>query len=167
MNLFITCKPDFEKILSRELVLYHLTPQKNGRGWILASTADAKATVESARLNEACFPYLVLANPIEVQAASVNALTEKFIELFIADIGERRIENLWPFSFIACDEEQAAHRAKTVEKEWREKIAKRLSRVAKLSRPEIPYSPVFVPGFFVCFTDIDQAFVGFQALSGG
>ncbi len=167
MNLVITCKTGYEKILSRELALYQLTPQTEGPGWVVALNDAKKNTVDLDQLSQACFPQFIFANPTVVSAPSVNALVEKLLEVFTAHIGETRIENPWSFSFIAGDEEQAARRAKTVEKEWCAKLAKLMSRVAKLSRPGIPIADTFVPGFFVCFTDFEHAYVSFQALSGG
>jgi 23S rRNA (cytidine2498-2'-O)-methyltransferase len=78
-----------------------------------------------------------------------------------------RIDAPWPFLFSSSGNEQLIHRAKTTQECWLEKIQKKVSRVAKLSKEGMPQGPKFSEGFFVHFTDFDKAFVSFKAFSQG
>ncbi|MFC1514496.1 SAM-dependent methyltransferase [Candidatus Omnitrophota bacterium] len=159
MDLLITCKPDYEKLLARELTLYGLKACGEGRGWVRSQA--------QTEINEACFACTIRENPVEIEAASVNAFTEKLIGLFINSIKDKQIDSPWQFLFSSCDDKRLIGRAKTVENDWRKKIRKKMSRVAKLSSSGIPYSPVFIPGFFVHFIDFNVCLVSFKALSLG
>ena len=160
MDLFITCKEGFEKILASETALSRGVVQTKGRGWIISRWQETPAL-------DLCFAYHILENPLTVSAASLNSFTDKLADLFLTHIKDMRIDGPWGFEFSSSGNEQLIHRAKTVEKGWLEKISKKVSRVAKLSKKGVPHSPQLSEGFFVHFTDFDQAFVSFKALSLG
>jgi len=158
METLITCKEGYEKILANEAVLYHGKPQTKGHGWILVQWNDTWP-------QDLCFAYHIFKNPLKVSATSVNDLTEKLLHLFTTHIKEKRIVQSWPLLFASSGDEKLIHRAKTVEKNWRDKLQKKMSRVAKLSQKGIPQGSKWVEGFFVHLTDFDEAFVSFQALA--
>ncbi|HBR14735.1 MAG TPA: hypothetical protein DD723_04210 [Candidatus Omnitrophica bacterium] len=89
METLITCKEGCEKILANEAALYHGKLQTKGRGWIIAQW-------NNAFLQELCFAYHILKDPLKVGAPSVNVLTEKLLDLFTAHIKEKRIVEPWP-----------------------------------------------------------------------
>ncbi len=156
METLITCKKGCEKILANEVALYHGKFLTKGRGWILTQWNEASP-------EDLCFAYYIFENPLKVSATSVNSLTEKLLDLFTTHIKEKRITKSWPCLFSSSGEEQLIHHAKTVEKNWLDKLQKKMSRVAKLSQKDIPHSS-FAEGFFVHFINFNEAFVAFKAL---
>lgn len=168
MDILITSKVGFEDILARESSLYHFNCLKKGQGWILVRGDDPKLSDNpETSLTDLCFAQYVLKDPVISSATSVNSFAEKLSNDFLAHIGQTRIVDPWPFLFISSDNDQFIHRAKTVQDCWLEKLSKKMSRVAKLSREGIPSSTKFGDGFFVHFTDFNQAFVSFGAFSQG
>ncbi|MDD3374726.1 MAG: SAM-dependent methyltransferase [Candidatus Omnitrophica bacterium] len=164
----ITCKKDYEKILAREISLYDINFLNKCHGGILAQWQNQILFKQcEIPLRNLCFARQVLENPVFVCATSVNSLTEKLINLFIAHIGQERIVAPWARLFSSSGNEQLAHHAKTVEKNWSNKMLKKMSRIAKLAKKDIPCTPEFSEGFFVYFTGFNQAFVSFKALCAG
>lgn len=161
MTTLITCKEGWEKTLASEAALYQATVQTSGRGWILAETAGQDFLVEF------CFANNFLENPTKLSAGSVNNFAEQLATLFLTHIKDTRIVEPWPFIFTSSGDEQLIHRANIVEKNWLEKIQKKVSRVAKLAQKSIPHDTKFTDGFFVHFIDFEQAFVSFKAASSG
>ena len=157
MTNLITCKNGCEKNLAREIRLYKGTVAMIGRGWILAQHSEPTP----------CFAYSLLENPQKISAASVNDFTEQLLNVFTSHLTDKRITQPWPLIFSSGGDEKLLHRAKTVEKSWREKLQRKMSRVAKLSTSNLLPSEQFVDGFFVYFIDFDQAFVSFKARSAG
>ncbi len=168
MAMLITCKEDYERILAREVKLYDAKLQSQGQGWILAQEYEPTISMsQDTALADLCFAYHIFESPLRVNAPSVNSLTEKLVDLFLEHIGQTRITQPWAFSFLSPDREGLIRRAKTVEKYWLEKMARKMSRVSKLAKPGIPQGARFTEGFFVYWTDLNQAFVSFKALSLG
>jgi len=164
----ITCKADFEDILAREIALGNMSLQAKGPGWVLAQEKDPASTgSRAAKLTDLCFACHLLEDPVLISAPSVNSFAEKLADCFTEHIRPMRIDKPWPFLFASSGNEPLIHRAKTVSQAWSEKILKKVSRVAKLSVEGMPRGPEFSEGFFVHFTDFDQAFVSFNALSQG
>ncbi|MBF0485577.1 MAG: rRNA methyltransferase [Candidatus Omnitrophica bacterium] len=161
MDFLITCKSNYEKILARESDGYQLKPSQQGQGWVLLKGDD------KAAFTDLCFACHVLLSPLNVSAASVNALTEKLVNLFGQHVGSTRILGPWPFLFFSSTEGPLIQHAKTVEKYCFQKLQKKMSRVTKLAREGIPAGAKFAEGFFVYFTGFNQALVSFQALSQG
>ena len=164
----ITCKTGYEKILAREIALYNGSLQTKGRGWILAQWEKQTLSKQHATpLPDPCFAHNILENPVSVCATSVNSLTEKLLNIFTKNLGQTRIVEPWAFSFSSSDNAQLIQRTKSVKKYWSNKIKKKMSHVAKLSKEGFPHSSKLVEGFFVYFTDFNQAFVSFKALCAG
>lgn len=158
METLLTCKEGYEKILSNEVASYHGKLQAKGRGWILAQWDDVWP-------KNLCFAYHILEDPIKVSATSVNGLTEKLLNIFTKHIKEKRIDKPWTLLFSSSGEEKLISRAKIIEKNWLEKLKKKMSRVSKLSQNNTPRGSELAEGFFVHFTDFDKAIISFKALA--
>lgn len=166
--MLLRCKTDYEKILAREIALYNIKLQSKGRGWVLTQDTGKTASKENdSPLTDLCFATHILENPTKLTATSVNDFTEKLIKLFTENIGQTRMTDSWARSFSSSGDEQLIKRTKTIEKNWLSKLQKKMSRVTKLSKEGILHHSKFVDGFFVHFTDFNQAFVSFRALSQG
>jgi len=166
--MLLTCKTDYEKILAREIALYNIKLQTKGHGWVLTQDTGKTASKDhDTPITDPCFAYHILENPIKLTGTSVNDFTEKLINLFTENIGQSRITDSWARSFLSSGDEQLIKRTKTIEKNWLNKMQKKMSRVTKLSKEGIPHHSNFADGFFVHFTDFNQAFVSFRALSAG
>ncbi len=168
MPILITCKPDYEKILTRELVLQNVHLQTKSCGWILTQGEEQSPSKQTETpLTNLCFAYNILENPVSISATSVNSLTAKLLKIFLTHLGQTRVDEPWAFSFSSSDNEQLIQRTKSVKRCWIDKLRKKMSHVAKLSKEGIPHSSEFVEGFFVHFIDFNQAFVSFKARSAG
>ena len=168
MDILITCKAGYEKILAREISLYHFRSQTQGHGWALAQEKDPASSQPSAMpLPDLCFACHILEDPLNVRAASVNSFVEKLTDLFIGHIRQRQITGPWPFLFTASGDERLTAHAGTAQERWLEKLSKKMSRVAKLAKEGLPHGEKFNEGFFVHVTDFNQAFVAFRAFSRG
>jgi len=164
----ITCKTGCEKILSRELAVYGIRLEEKNRGWVLAKWDERPRTREhDTPLEDPCFAHTIFKSPVMIHSPSVNGMTDNLMDLFTRHIEHTRITAPWALHFSCCDDKKIPPRMKTIAKHWINKIQKKMSRVAKLSREGIPHSTRFTEGFFAHFISIDHAFVSFQALSAG
>lgn len=156
MKTLITCKEGWEKILARETALYGSSLLGQGRGWILTEWTHTPP-------EELCFAQYLFKKPQLVPAASVNSLTAKLLDLFTAHIKGKRIEGPWPLLFFSGADKSLIQRAKTAEGNWLKQLHKRFSRIAKLAQKDFPPQSLDHDGFFVYFTQLEEAAVSFQA----
>ncbi len=159
MNLLITCKKSYETILTREAALNNINVKYSGLGYIFASS-NLKTLKP-----EFCFAELILKDPYEVSADSVNALTVKLSGLFTGYIKNKRIDLSLPFIFAFSPKDKLSIRVKKLKKVWFKIISKKVSRVSKLLDENLTPVNDFQEGFFVYFTDFNKAFVSFSAFS--
>lgn len=164
MDLLLTCKPNYETLLARELLLHDCLLKRRGNSWILGRlNLKSKKTQQIPQL---CFAQTILINPIKINASSVNKLTGKLVEFFLASMKGKYIEHPLPALFLHADIQSLSHRVKSVESNWHKKISKIMSRLAKLLRKTAPLSLEPVEGFFVYFSDFNQVFVAYSAIIG-
>ncbi|MFH1062111.1 MAG: SAM-dependent methyltransferase [Candidatus Omnitrophota bacterium] len=163
MDLLITCKPNYETILSRELLLRNYSIKERGNCWILAQFPNQSIAEQEAQL---CFSQTILINPVKINASSVNDFAGKLADFFSASMKGNHIENTLPALFLHADIESLSPRAKLVESTWLNKISKKMSRLAKLLKKPDPLSSKPIKGFFVYFSDFNQAFVSEAAIIG-
>ncbi len=159
MNLLITCKKNYEKILTREAALNNIDVKCSGPGHIFASSAIKTLKPEF------CFAELILKDPYEISAGSANALTVKLSDSFTSYIKNKNINLSLPFIFAFSPEDKLNLRVKTVKKAWFKKISKKVSRVSKLLDEDLVLTDGFREGFFVYFTSFSKAFVSSAAIS--
>ncbi len=164
MNLFITCKSGYEKILSREIALYDFITKNSGNGWISIKSVP-KSQISGPE--DLCFGQIIFKNPIEITAPSSNAFASKLIDLFMDSIQKKILSSSWPFFFSSVNNEKLISRAKTIKTYWNNKLNKKASRVSKLLKNGIPYISKFGEGFFVYLTDFNHGFAALNALSLG
>src|SRR5262245_13597023 len=136
MNVLLTCKEDYEKVLEREIALHQATTLKRGRGWLLCEGLKEKDNL--------CFAHQLLPAPVKVSADSVNALGDQLVEVFTQHLGATRLEKSWGLAIFAGSDEQLIQRANSIEKRFRERLQKKMSRVAKLAQPAAFGSGLFV-----------------------
>jgi len=159
MNLLITCKKNYEKILAREAALNNIDVNCSGLGHIFASSALKTLKPEF------CFAEFILKDPYEISADSANALAVKLADLFTRHIKDKNIDSSLPFIFAFSPEDKLNTRVKTVKKVWFKKISKKVSRVSKLLDENFALISDFQEGFFVYFTSFNRAFASFSVLS--
>ncbi|MFH2137285.1 MAG: SAM-dependent methyltransferase [Candidatus Omnitrophota bacterium] len=170
MDLLITCKPNYETILTRELLLHNYSIKESGNCWILAqSPASCEALLNqniAERETQLCFAQTILINPIKINASSVNEFAGKLADFFLDSMKGKHIENNLLTLFLHADIESLSPRAKLVESTWRNKISKKMSRVGKLLKKPAPLSSKPIEGFFTYFSDFNQAFIAGSAIIG-
>ena len=136
-----------------------LSITERGAGWILAG---------GPILTDLAFPHLILEDPVEIRAESVNALAQQIFAWFVAAIKSERIDAPYP-SFWDGPAEQVGlgRRIGAVEDAWAELLKKRLSRVSKLALRDLPRGVGPARGIFVWFTDFQRALVARSAWCNG
>ncbi|WP_414664745.1 SAM-dependent methyltransferase [Horticoccus sp. 23ND18S-11] len=185
--MLITCQAGFEALLVRELAELHGTPAvEHGPGWVRIAAAGAEsavpavpaagappsaATPERLRMcSQLVFAHLTLVSPIEVRGDSVNGLAARIAEFFLASLRNERIEVAWPNIWQGPAELVGlGRRISGVEHALGELVKKKLSRVARLARAEVPrgVSAAPVRGLFVFFADFGRVFVAREAFVHG
>lgn len=159
-RMLLTCKPAFEQILVRELGLYGWKADVGGAGWVLATPKGSYPDI--------CFAESAGEDPAEVTASSANDLTSNLVDVFMARLKDRRVDEPWPLMFSAAGQDAPlAKRAKTVRAAWLKKTKKILPRVMRLAREEMTAACADRRGFFVYVTDFTRAFVSLSARFGG
>ncbi len=135
----------------------------SGPGWILAPDAAG-----GPALTDLAFPHLILENPFEIRAESVNALANQIFTWFAAAITSERIEAPYPSIWDGPAEVVGlGRRIGAVENAWAELLKKRLSRVSKLALRDLPRGVGPVRGIFVWFVDFQRAYVARSAWCNG
>ena len=158
-NVLLICQPGFEALLAREVTELHRgVVAAQGPGW-----AQTDVDVPGS-----AFTHLALFEPIEIRGDSVNALAKQVGDFFLASLRGERIEQAWPNLWQGPAELVGlGRRISAVEAAFDELLKKRLSRVARLSVPELPRGPGRVRGLFVFFVDFNRALVAREARAHG
>ena len=105
---------------------------------------------------ELCFASATLFDPVEITAPSVNAIAGALADFTVAAFQDFRVTAPWPFIFETGPGEGLPGRAKSVEPEWRKRLAPKMSRVAKLASDEAPPPLAEQRGLYVFFTAFDR-----------
>ena len=91
--MLYVCQAGFETLLGRELGEAGFAPAEQGPGWVLAGPSTARASPSTSP--ELAFSHYSFPAPIEISAPSVNALAQKILDAFAAEIKGERIESAW------------------------------------------------------------------------
>jgi 23S rRNA (cytidine2498-2'-O)-methyltransferase len=158
--MLLTCQAGFESLLGRELEVAGLAAAESGPGWVRTDRAVPTGAF--------AFPWLTLAEPVELRGESVNALAQRVAEFFLASLQGERIEAAWPNVWLGPQEVIGlGRRISSVEAACGEFLRKRLSRVAKLAVADVPRGAGPARGLFVYFTDFGRVFVAREAFVHG
>jgi 23S rRNA (cytidine2498-2'-O)-methyltransferase len=142
--MLLTCQPNFESLLAREVAQGGARISSQGAGWVLTE----------GECNESAFAHLMMRETTEIRGESVNALAKLLAEYFLEGIKGDRIEAAWPCVLQGPTEMEGLNRRiYAVQKALREFLKKRLSRVAKLAVADLPRGMQEARGLFVWFTD--------------
>ncbi|MDF7806955.1 SAM-dependent methyltransferase [Pontiellaceae bacterium B12219] len=158
-NLFI-CQPGFEDLLGPELQNHGFQLLESRRGWVLTEGPDEDAPL--------CFAHLQLKGGKTVTAESINALAGQLLDLFLEQIKGKKLPDNWPLIFRFADGEKGlGQRVKSVEKEFRARLKKRMARLARTASADLPRGCGNVEGFFIFFTDFNSAYATSKLWNGG
>lgn len=165
--MLITCQAGFESLLVRELAELHgIGAEANGPGWVRTHGEGdlGSVTVPGRPIESLAFAHLTLLAPTEIRGDSVNALSARVAEFFLAAIRTERIDAPWPRVWLGPAERVGlGRRIRGVETTFAEQLKKKLSRVARLAVPDLPRATGPTRGLFVFFTDFDRALVARDA----
>ncbi|MCF3649828.1 SAM-dependent methyltransferase [Synoicihabitans lomoniglobus] len=149
-------------LLERELTFAGARAVEQGGGWM---------RFEGATLPEEpnlCFAHTVMHAPTKVSGDSVNQLAGGILDYLLAALQDERVEGAWPCVFATAGGlDGLGRRASAVEKAFREKLKKRLGRVARLASPEMPAGVGAVRGLMVLFTDFGEIWLARELTRGG
>jgi len=141
----------FEPFLAKEAG----SALEKGPGWVLAEDDTS----------ELCFAHLSLLEPVEVKAATLNALAGGVADYFRRTSRDERYETPWPLCFESAAIAGLGARCRGVQDAFRERLS-RMARVMKLAqegRPDLGERR----GLFVYLTDFGRAFAARRARAGG
>ncbi len=162
-QMIFTCQPGFVDLLAGELRARGYAPVEQGPGWVRTEANPASPDVP-----DLCFPQMILLDPVEIAADSVNALAAKVTEQFLTTAKNDRFEAEWPCLFEeAAELDGLGRRVKGVEKMVYENLKKRMARVAKLAVVTKPRGVARLRGLYVFFVDFKRAYVSREAIFGG
>ena len=163
----LTCTPDYEQILSKELSLFSMTAEQSGPGWVLANRPSQEFNaLFSAR--EFCFARRILDQPLEQPLASLPALAQTLCDFFCDSIKGEKIDGPWLLSIqpIGMDG-LSKEKIQVVTELFLARLKKAVARVAKLTKIEDYLPPGFHRGLFVNIIDAQKVFISRQCWSGG
>jgi 23S rRNA (cytidine2498-2'-O)-methyltransferase len=156
--MLITCQAGFESLLAKELAAGGASVLAQGPGWVRTEKTPA----------ELAFAHWIIRDEVAVQGESVNALAQQLTDYFLQSLQGERITDPWPCVFDGPAELVGlGRRISGVEDAFRERIKKRLSRVAKLAVADLPRGAGPARGLAVWFTDFGAAFAGRDLLING
>ncbi|OHE80237.1 MAG: rRNA methyltransferase [Verrucomicrobia bacterium RIFCSPLOWO2_12_FULL_64_8] len=174
--MLATGRTGYEKLLADELATEGFAAGEMGPGWILTGGAQplgvrrpspAGRTAGSA-LPDLAFPHLMIAEPVDLRAASVNAQAASIAEFFAESLRGEQLETAWPCVFLAAGGRSGLNRrAAAVRRAFQESLKKKLPRVARLALPGSPRAAGPARGLFVFFASFDRAFMARDAILGG
>jgi 23S rRNA (cytidine2498-2'-O)-methyltransferase len=160
--MLATCQPGYERHLTGEFVRAGFHPREHGAGWVICGSDAIRDPPDLA------FAHLVLPAPRELRAGTVNALVQQMVDFFAESLRDERVETAWPCGWGgAAGIAGLTRRVIAAEKTFRDRLRRRLSRVARLALPGMPPGGGSVRGLYVFFTDFDRAFAARTAVLGG
>lgn len=165
-------------MLARELAELHgLQPAEQGPGWVClqssgasqpSATASVNTNSERPLLSSLAFAHLTLLEPVELRGDSVNGLATQIATFFLERLRGERIEGEWSNLWLGPHELVGlGRRLSAVETAFGEQLKKKLARVAKLARADVPRRIGPVRGLFVFFADFGRVFVSRDAFVHG
>ncbi|MCK5802222.1 MAG: rRNA methyltransferase [Lentisphaeria bacterium] len=159
-----TCKTGSEKFLQRELALYGLECIRSGCGYVVAKTGPR----DDALPPDLCFAIHSASDVRELTANSVNAQANALCDAFWEFFQGEKIEKPWFFHVVADDNDKSlSARVHAVRSEFRKRMRRKMSRVAKLASDELPRANVPNRGLLAVFADYKTLFVGSKLRFGG
>jgi 23S rRNA (cytidine2498-2'-O)-methyltransferase len=177
-SVLLTCQAGYETLLARELAeLQGVVAAETGPGWVRVADptdapegglAPADDGGRSPVRSSPAFAHLTLQAPREIRGGSVNALAAGVAGFFFDSVRGERIESAWPSIWGGPPELVGlGRRISAVEDAFGELLKKKVSRVAKLARTELPRGVGLARGLFVYFADFDRLFVSRTAFNHG
>ena len=152
----------YETLLAGELAAGGRPVGAQGPGWALLGAGGRGPEPE------AVFAHLLLPEPVELRAGSVNALARATLDINARSVRTERIETAWPCCWSGAGGTTGLNRrSAAVAKAFHELLRRRLSRVAALARADAPGGPGTARGLFVHFTAFDCAWASRDAVLGG
>ncbi len=180
--MLLTCQTGYEDFLARELVDTGGRVVERGPGWVRFSTSNLERPATNVQppanpddpagrppVPDLAFAHLAMLEPVEVTGESVNALAQQVLDFFLTSLRGEQVGAEWPCVWAGPHEIVGlGRRVAAVEAAFGELLRKRLSRVARLARPELPRGVVGgTRGLVVFFTDFRRAWIARSAWLGG
>ena len=161
-GMLATCQAGYEGALAGELAAAGRQPTARGPGWVCCQ-ADP-----GGEPPELVFAPLILPAPVALHAGAVNALAQQAVDFFAESLRDEHIDAAWPNVWSGSQEPVGlARRVSATRRAFDDLLRRKLSRVARLGRPDVPPGVGPARGLFVFFTDFDRAWVSRGAVLGG
>lgn len=163
--MIITFQSGFEDAMCAEAGALGWRAIESGAGWIRVEVPGAAPDIATMDL---CFAHRVQPDAAELRGDGVNALASALVEWFTASLRGEKVEGEWPMIFAAPIEVPGlGRRLGSVEDAFTAALKKRVARVARLARADVPRGTGPVHGFFVWAADFGRLFVSRDAWLGG
>lgn len=155
------CRPGYEPHLAAELAAAGAAVAARGVGWVRAAGTPPPP-------GGWAFPHLVLASPVALAGASVNALARAGADLLLDSLRDERVDGPWPCLVSAApDVPGLGRRAAAVRAALLELVKRRLGRVARLAADAPPRGGGPLRGLVLQLTDFERADAARDAWAGG
>jgi 23S rRNA (cytidine2498-2'-O)-methyltransferase len=103
-----------------------------------------------------------------IEASGINAMAAQLLDLFLERMRGVQLPDQWPLIFrFAEGITGLGQRTKSVEKEFRARLKKRMARLERTAGSELPRGGGENTGLFVFFTDFNRLYAATEAWSGG
>lgn len=135
-----------------------------GESWVRTS-APTRGAPSADGL---CYAQAAWVDPQTLTGDSVNALARAVLEWFLDDCRDERFTGEWPLQvYTEKTVEGLGQRARAVERQFRQELAKRLARVERLARPQPAAPRGLARGLFLFLPDFRTAQTSREAVLGG
>lgn len=163
--MILICQSGFEDLLRAEIVALGWSPLESGAGWMRVEVSGAAPDPGKLDL---CFAQRAMFNPIEIRGDAVNPLANGILEWFMGSLRGEKVEAEWPMVFSAPIEVPGlGRRLGSVEDAFATSLKRKIARVARLARSDLPRGTGLARGAFVWASDFGRMFVARDVWLGG
>jgi len=163
--MILTCQSGYEDLLTAEAATLGWRPLESGAGWIRVENNGAAPDFSMLDL---CFAHRVMIDPVEIRGDGVNPLANGVLDWLMTSLRGEKIAGEWPMIFTAPIEVPGlGRRLGAVEDTVGSALKKKIARVARLARGDLPRGTGVARGVFVWAADFGRLFVSREAWLGG
>jgi 23S rRNA (cytidine2498-2'-O)-methyltransferase len=163
--MILICQSGYEDVARAEEAACGWRPLESGAGWI---RVESPAGPPDAATLVLCFSHRAMLDPVELRGDGVNQIAGALVEWFTSSLRGVKVEGEWPMVFVAPIEVPGlGRRLGSVESAFKDALKKRVARVARLARDDVPRGSGPARGLFVWAADFGRLFASRETWLGG